>query len=246
MEEFTADNLSAPNETQGAGMDGGAAAQNDAGEMKKSAGSASLNTENNEDVSRTKIFSQRLNEMSEKKAKETESAVRREFEGHEKVLEALKSRGYEGSAEDIADALTSEMQKTQAGREADVSRTVQDHPYLLWARDIIDDRTFEQDLSAVKAAYPEVKESSVWELGDVYIRLMASGAVDAVTAYEAQRAYNSRQSRPAPPSIGPAASGGLKPEKEFYTPEEVDRLSKEDYDNPKIMQRVRKSMTMWK
>lgn len=245
MEEFTADNASAAYETQGADTDGGAAVQSDAGEMSKSAG-GSLNTENKEDVSRTKIFSQRLNEMSEKRAREAESAVRKEFEGHEKVLEALKSRGYDGSAEDIARALASEIQNTAAGGKAEASQIPQNHPYLLWARDIIDDRTFEQDLSTIKAVYPELKESSVWELGDVYIRLMAGGAVDAVTAYEAQRAYNSRQSRPAPPSLGPAASGGLKPEKEFYTPEEVDRLTSEDYDNPKIMKRVRKSMTMWK
>jgi hypothetical protein len=38
----------------------------------------------------------------------------------------------------------------------------------------------------------------------------------------------------------------MAPEKEFYTPEEVDRLSKNDYDNPKIMARVRRSMTRWR
>lgn len=245
MEEFTADNMSAASETQSAGMDGGAAARKTEGEMRDSAVS-SQNTENNEDVSRTKIFSQRLNEMSEKKAKEAESAVRREYEGHEQLMEALKNRGYEGSAGEIAGALLSDMQNNAAGREAKSGEMPQDHPYLMWARDIIDDRTFEQDLSAIKNVYPEVKEASVWELGDIYVRLMASGAVDAVTAYEAQRAYNSRQSRPVPPSIGPAKSGGLKPDKEFYTPEEVDRLTDADYDDPKVMQRVRKSMTLWK
>lgn len=34
-------------------------------------------------------------------------------------------------------------------------------------------------------------------------------------------------------------------EKEYYTPEEVDKLTSKDLDNPTILSRVRKSMTMW-
>lgn len=34
-------------------------------------------------------------------------------------------------------------------------------------------------------------------------------------------------------------------EKEYYTPEEVDKLTSKDLDNPTIFSRVRKSMTMW-
>lgn len=34
--------------------------------------------------------------------------------------------------------------------------------------------------------------------------------------------------------------------KEYYSPEDVDKLTSADYDNPTIMERVRKSMTRWK
>lgn len=45
--------------------------------------------------------------------------------------------------------------------------------------------------------------------------------------------------------IGSMKSGGHETEKTFYTPEEVDRLTDKDYDNPVIMQRVRESMLKW-
>lgn len=45
--------------------------------------------------------------------------------------------------------------------------------------------------------------------------------------------------------IGSLKNGSHTVEKEFYTPEEVDRLTPADYDNPKIMERVRKSMLKW-
>lgn len=36
-------------------------------------------------------------------------------------------------------------------------------------------------------------------------------------------------------------------DKEFYTPDEVDRLTDEDYEkNPKLLSKVRNSMLKWK
>ena len=51
---------------------------------------------------------------------------------------------------------------------------------------------------------------------------------------------NSNVGRP-----GSMKNSDSKVEKEFFTPEEVDRLRPEDYDNPKIMEKVRKSMLRW-
>jgi hypothetical protein len=34
--------------------------------------------------------------------------------------------------------------------------------------------------------------------------------------------------------------------KDFYTPEDVDRLDAADYKNPMVMERVRESMLKWK
>jgi len=207
----------------------------------------------------TKAFSQRLNAMSRQRAE----AVRKEYEGHEQLLSALRQAGYEGGAEEIAqrflagqntdgktetetDPTEKGIGEGKASGESKSSMDADSRQTLRWAQTIIDDRTFERDLQEIKAVYPDVKCGNVWELGEVYLRLMLTGEVDAVTAYEAQTASERRGRKAAPPSAGSARSGGMAPEKEFYTPEEVDRLSKNDYDNPKIMARVRKSMTRWR
>ncbi len=46
--------------------------------------------------------------------------------------------------------------------------------------------------------------------------------------------------------IGSMKNGSHTEEKTFYTPEEVDKLTPKDYDNPVIFQRVRDSMKLWK
>lgn len=51
--------------------------------------------------------------------------------------------------------------------------------------------------------------------------------------------------KPKAEPIGSMKNGSHEDEKTFYTPEEVDRLTEKDYDNPVIMQRVRESMKKW-
>lgn len=46
--------------------------------------------------------------------------------------------------------------------------------------------------------------------------------------------------------IGSMKNGSHDEGKTFYTPEEVDKLTPKDYDNPVIFQRVRDSMKLWK
>lgn len=46
--------------------------------------------------------------------------------------------------------------------------------------------------------------------------------------------------------IGSMKNGSHDEGKTFYTPEEVDKLSSKDFDNPVIFQRVRDSMKLWK
>lgn len=46
--------------------------------------------------------------------------------------------------------------------------------------------------------------------------------------------------------IGSLSNGAGPEEKTTYTPEEVDKLTKEDWDNPVILKRVRESMLQWK
>lgn len=46
--------------------------------------------------------------------------------------------------------------------------------------------------------------------------------------------------------IGSMKNGDHADVKTYYTPEEVDRLTEKDYDNPEVMKRVRESMKKWK
>ena len=52
--------------------------------------------------------------------------------------------------------------------------------------------------------------------------------------------------KPNVESIGSMKNGSHDEGKTFYTPEEVDKLTPKDYDNPVIFQRVRDSMKLWK
>ena len=49
-----------------------------------------------------------------------------------------------------------------------------------------------------------------------------------------------------PASMGSVKDTGGGNEKDYYTPAEVDMLSDKDLENPKIWEKVRKSMTKWK
>lgn len=50
----------------------------------------------------------------------------------------------------------------------------------------------------------------------------------------------------SPASAGSVKDSGSSDFKEYYSPEDVDRLTEADLNNPEIMNRVRISMTKWK
>lgn len=52
--------------------------------------------------------------------------------------------------------------------------------------------------------------------------------------------------KPVVEPIGSMKNGSHDEVKTFYTPEEVDRLTSKDYDNPVVFENVRKSMKLWK
>lgn len=113
---------------------------------------------------------------------------------------------------------------------------------LAEARQAQDAQTFERDLRAIKKAYPDEKAKNVAELGKEFLAIMASGQVDAVTAYEAVRAHQNR-SAPKPPSTG--AIGGTAGRKDgYYTRDEVAAMTPqqvhEKFDD------IKKSMRLWK
>lgn len=103
----------------------------------------------------------------------------------------------------------------------------------------------EKDVDALRKAYPE-DNITMENLPADYVSLRAAG-VENLTAYEAIRAAKAKSEaskKPSPPDTGAVGTGSTEPE--FYTPEEVDRLSDKQLDDPKIMAKVMKSMSKWK
>jgi hypothetical protein len=162
----------------------------------------------------------------------------------------LKPQGYDGNDEDIVAKLNAEAQgvsvdeyKAQyAKAQAEREKQSQAETELEQLRREKHERQLTDDLNAIKAAFPDIKAKSVWELGDKYVALMRTGEVDALTAY---RAIRDAEVKPAPPSIGSVKSATVQAEKEFYTSDEVDRLTPKQLDDPKIMKKVMASMTKW-
>ena len=113
------------------------------------------------------------------------------------------------------------------------------------ARKSMANAAMDRQLAKIREVYPDIKAKNVFELGDTYMAIMASGAVDPVTAFEASSISGQRRYGAKPKSIGSVKSQGGENEKTFYSPTDVDRLSKTDLTNPKIWKRVRKSMTKW-
>lgn len=72
-----------------------------------------------------------------------------------------------------------------------------------------------------------------------FVKLKGSQAVK--TAFQ-----KSENSGKKPTSAGSAKDSGASELKEYYSPEDVDRLSDKDLDNPEIVKRIRQSMTKWK
>lgn len=102
---------------------------------------------------------------------------------------------------------------------------------------------FEKDLSAIKTAYPEIQAKSIDELGTEYMRIMATGALDAVTAYEIVRAKEAKQRKAAPPDPG-KVNASSKADKNFFTREEVRGMTQEEVS--KNWSKIEKSRAKWK
>lgn len=105
------------------------------------------------------------------------------------------------------------------------------------------EQTFTKDLEAIKQKWPDEKASTINDLGDDFMTLMATGCISAVEAYEVLRSR--RAQAPAPPPSTGDITAAPAPEKEFYTPEEVDRLTSSQLDDPKIWKKARASMLKW-
>lgn len=62
---------------------------------------------------------------------------------------------------------------------------------------------------------------------------------------EIYQLYSSKETKPVQKTVGSVKSTNTDEVKEFYTPEDVDKLTSAELDDPSIMRRVRQSMLKW-
>lgn len=103
-------------------------------------------------------------------------------------------------------------------------------------------QVFAQDLAAIRKMYPDEKAKNVTELGDEFMAMMATGQVDAVSAYEAVRAKRQRTA-PKPPSTGKIQAGAAG-QGAYYTREQVEAMSDEQIE--RNFDDIRRSMATWR
>lgn len=178
-----------------------------------------------------------------------------------RLMEALKGYGYTGNAEEVAAQIHAaqqgipyeEYQRQQEQEKARLREMMQADPEFrdvkqkadLYEQQVVEGM-MKDDLAAIKKAFPDVKAKSVAEFGNDYLKLIAVG-IDAVTAYAAVQKGEEAAKKPVPPVMG--AVNQTPAEKDFYTSEEVTNIEKnhpEMLKDPKIMDRIMKSMSRWK
>lgn len=104
------------------------------------------------------------------------------------------------------------------------------------------ERMMQDDLKRIQGLDPTIK--SLNELGNDYFNLIQAG-VDAEIAFNAVQAKKQKETKTPPSEIGKINSNS-KADKDYYSPSEVDKLTEKELNDPKIWERVRKSMTKWK
>lgn len=181
---------------------------------------------------------------AEAKAKQIEAENKR-------LLQALNQFGYEGSASEIADLI--EAQRTQkpieqvrAEREYQEQQQIkelQTQQELEHYRSLAMQSMVQQGIDKINKAFPAANIKSINDLGEQFVKLVSAG-LDEVEAYEVMQTRKARTEVSKPPITG-ATNNSTTASKDFYTSDEVDRLSDKDLDNPKIAEIVRKSMLKW-
>ncbi len=127
-----------------------------------------------------------------------------------------------------------------SAREEQLRQEVLSHPLVKEAMTLLEETRFKQDLERVREAYPELSAKSPYDVGEVYCRLMASGAVDPVIAYEAQVAADRRRNPVPDDMVSARAVGGAAM---YYSSQELDRLTDKDLQDPGIFKKAMESLS---
>lgn len=106
--------------------------------------------------------------------------------------------------------------------------------------------TVAQDIAAIRQVYPDFQATGIEDLPPDFVHIMATGRVDALTAYEILHAKKQRATVTPPPVPGAVNNDGESTQ-EYYSPQQVDRLTDRDFKkDPGLLKRIQKSMTRWK
>lgn len=202
----------------------------------------------------TKAYSERLNKERARIEEETSKK-------YERLMKAMQSIGVQGnSPEEIAIQLEAEAagisvdeyKRQEEQRQHELENYIKNSPEVAEKDQLIEEleslvrrQIFREDIAKLKTVYPDLKAESVEDLGDVYLAAMQIKGADVVAAYAAQLAYNESLKSRVPKSTGDVKASPVSAERDYFTSEQVDRLPKSAYDDPKIMAKIAYSMTQW-
>lgn len=170
---------------------------------------------------------------------------------NELLAKTLQQFGFKGnSPEDVIDQANAhylqkpleEVRQQRINTEKQQQEEAQRQAELEYYQSREIERLMTDDLKRIQKLDPTVK--SLDELGEDYFNLIQAG-VSGEVAFEAVKAKRQRETKIPPAEVGKVNSNS-KVEKDYYTPEEVDKLTEKELENPKIWEVVRKSMTKWK
>ncbi len=151
----------------------------------------------------------------------------------ERARQAARRRAVESRA----------MELQTSDREQRLREEVLSHPLVKEAMSLLEATRFKKDLESVREAYPDLTAKSPEEVGEVYCRLMASGKVDPVVAYEAQVAADRRRNPVPQDMVSAKAAGGTAM---YYSSQELDRLTDRDLRDPGIFKKALASLSKLK
>lgn len=243
-EEGGAENSARPEETGGQEPQGEPAGENDGAQDWKT-------PQNAENAQRRREAEQRQRQryFAEFASGLTDPATQKPFANEEawsrwKQNAAIAAQAQKAGVEpEAAQRLVDSMRDTIRQTDPEFRRMAMENQEVRRQQaEAMQQKVFAQDLAAIRKMYPDEKAKSVTELGDEYMAMMATGQVDAVSAYEAVRAKRQRTS-PKPPSTGRIQAGAAG-QGAYYTREQVEAMSDEQIE--KNFDDIRRSMATWR
>ena len=211
--------------------------------------SAQDSAENSGTISETSEKSTNAEAAPRKQSKSENRAfaeLRREKENADveniKLISALSALGYSGSADEISEQI--EAKKANVSVDAlrvqkqKHAEAVKNDPEFKAMEKKLIDIGLKEDLKVIREI-----DSSVQSIDDVdpkFLTLRANG-IDAKTAYLAIKGA-AELSASKPESIGPVGTTG-NTDSEYFTREQLLKLTPKDLEDPRIYKKARKSMT---